>query len=36
VEALEDSVLFEASVPSFNDRINVGEQHGQGATGDAW
>ena len=36
VEALEDSVLFEASVPAFNDRINVGEQYGQGAMGDAW
>lgn len=36
VEALEDSVLFEVSVPAFDDRINVGAQYGVGARGDAW
>lgn len=28
VEALVDSVFFEASTPVFNDRVNVGEQYG--------
>lgn len=36
VEALEDSVLFEVSVPAFDDRVNVGAQYGVGERGDAW
>ena len=36
VIALEDSILFEASVPSVNDRVNVGEQFKQGEMGNAW